>query len=216
METFSFKKDLQKGDFGPDVFKLQRFLEALGLGDFVPTGYFGEKTFTAVKAFQKYHDIVPISGFFGPKTRTVANGKIVTMNREKIWKTALFCLGTDASPHDIAPDEYGCAETVTTILQKADVEIPIFVSTYQLYQYLQTSRDFIRVDHPLPGDIIISPTGYGNGALPNGHTGIVDENGKIMSNSSADGIFTKNYSLEGWNDRYAVRGGYPVVFFRKI
>ena len=39
--------------------------------------------------------------------------------RSKLYLTALSCLGTDASPNDIAPDEFGCAETVNAIHKKA-------------------------------------------------------------------------------------------------
>ncbi len=69
----------------------------------------------------------------------------------------------------------------------------------------------------VPGTIIISPTGLGtNPQMPHGHVGIVSSDGKIMSNTSATGLWMENYDLVSWHERYAVGGGYPVKFFKKI
>ena len=139
-------------------------------------------------------------------------------NRLILFATAVKALGTDASPNDVAPDEYACAETVWDILAMAfplNVGFPFTVSTNQLYKFLKNCSQYIQVDNPLEGDIIISPTGYGNGVLPNGHTGIIGQLPLIMSNSSATGTFEENYTIDGWKARYAVKGGYPVYFFRR-
>ena len=104
----------------------------------------------------------------------------------KLYLTAISCLGIDASPNDVAPDEYGCAETVNAIHKKAfGFEIGGTVSTSRMYEALKASRFFTRVDMPKTGDVIISPTGYGNGNLTNGHVGIVGQDQRVMSNSSA-------------------------------
>jgi len=147
-------------------------------------------------------------------------------NRLILYAEALKCIGTDASPNDVAPDEVGCAETVSDILIYAfgtKVGISFTLSTNTLYKELLASKAFIQVDQPLEGDIIISPTGYGNGNLSNGHTGIVGQidntnrdNSIIMSNDSATGKFLENYTLGKWKARYKALGGYPVAFFRKI
>lgn len=138
-------------------------------------------------------------------------------NREKLHSAALSFLGKDASPNDVAPDELGCAESVN------DIFISVFgkpiggdVSTYRMYAALQTDQRFIRVDSPMAGDIVLSPTGYGNGGLSAGHVGIVDVDDKIMSNSSATGKWTQNYTIKTWTDYYKGKGGYPVLFFRVI
>lgn len=138
--------------------------------------------------------------------------------RSKLYLTALSFLGTDASPNDIAPDEFGCAETVNAIHKKAfGVEIGGDVSTYRLYKALLNHSRFIGVDDPLLGDIVISPTGYGNGKLPNGHVGIVSAGRMIMSNSSSsNGLFIENFDLDSWKTKYVDVGGYPMRFFRRI
>lgn len=147
-------------------------------------------------------------------------------NRLIIYAKALKSLGLDASPSDVAPDEVGCAETVCDIVidalgQKAGISFT--VSTNLLYKQLKASTKWTQVDQPLEGDIVISPSGYGNGNLSNGHTGIVGQIDNsshdmslIMSNSSATGTFEQNYTLGAWKARYAQLGGYPVAFFRKI
>ncbi len=197
-----------------DVYRLQNYLELNGYGDFIPSGIYGPKTRESVIKLQTNLSL-PATGFFGSMTREKVNANISKYNREQILKTAVDCLGMDASPDDIAPDEYGCAETVTTILRKAGVDIPIMVSTYELYKYLLNSNDFSIIAQPDGGDIIVSPTGRGNGNMKNGHTGIMYDTFYIMSsNSLKKGIFEKNYSIPTWVSKYKESGGFPVLFFR--
>lgn len=147
-------------------------------------------------------------------------------NRLTIYACALTFLGKDASPNDVAPDEVGCAETAYDILLAAlgkNVGISFTVSTNTLYNELRASKGYIKTDQPLEGDIWISPTGYGSGALPNGHVAIVGrvdnsnpENTQLMSNSSATGTFEQNYTVKTWKERYVTLGGYPCFIFRKL
>ena len=137
--------------------------------------------------------------------------------RNTLYLTALSCLGTDVTPNDIVPDEYGCAETVNAIYKKAfGVQIGGGPSTYLLYLVLCKHPKFIPIDIPDKGDIIISPSGFGNGNLPSGHVGIVSIDKKIMSNDSSTGIFKENYTLDSWKEKYVALGGYPMKFFRRI
>lgn len=211
-----FLKDLRLNSVGGDVFRLQKMLEQLKYDDFVPTGFFGPKTLHAVSEFQFDHDIED-TGFFGPITRAAMNEILGFSNREILFLTAVSCLGIDASPDDEAPDELGCADTVTSIIRKAKFSFPLLVSTAMLYRHLlEGVGGFQEVQTPLRGDIIISPTGYGSGSLTNGHTGIMGDNGLIMSNDSWTGLFKQNYNLETWKARYVDVGGFPMKFFRKM
>lgn len=138
-------------------------------------------------------------------------------NRAKLYAKALTFLGIDASPNDLAPDEYGCADTVSAIVLACFGPIMRYsVSTAELYNILNTSPQFKKVTEFNFGDIIISPTGKGDGRIPNGHVGIFGEGEEIMSNSSATGNFTNNYTLTTWVERYRTHGGYPIYFFRKL
>lgn len=135
----------------------------------------------------------------------------VETNREKLYNRAFSCIG-----HDIArtQDELGCAEAVSYLLvnlHTPDFPAAGYLSTKDLYHWLQ--KYFTAESIPLPGDIIISPTGYGNGHIPNGHVGIVGKN-HIMSNNSMTGLFDAYFTMQTWNKRYAQQGGYPVLFFR--
>ena len=138
-------------------------------------------------------------------------------NRLIFYNAALNALGTDASPNDIVPDELGCAETVNEIHKKAfGVPIGGDVSTYRMYAALQASPYFKRVKEPLEGDVIISPTGYGNIRIMTGHVGIVGELTKIMNNDSITGKFIQKYTLKTWKERWQDKGGYPIHFYRRV
>ncbi len=139
--------------------------------------------------------------------------------REILYNAALSLFNTDASPADRAPDDLACAETVNEIHKKAfGIRIEEEgLSTTKLYQALLSLKSmFLRVVDPLPGDIIISPTGYGTGAIRHGHVGIVSEAGMILSNDSNTGNLTAKYNIQSWVKRYKINGGFPVVFFRRV
>jgi hypothetical protein len=140
-----------------------------------------------------------------------------SINRVKLYLAALSFLGKDASPLDEAPDELGCADSVSKIILKTfPGVIKGSVSTKELFNQLNTSKEFARVSQFKFGDIIISPTGTGTGGLSNGHVGIVGEDETVMSNTSANGLWTSNYTITSWVARYRKLGGFPIVFFRKL
>lgn len=140
-----------------------------------------------------------------------------TPSGERLYRVAKAWLGKDASPADVAPDEYGCAETVNNIVFTAfDEDAGGDVSTYRMYRAIRNNKKFAEVKIPVKGDIILSPTGYGNGSIKNGHVGIIGANGVVMSNSSVSGLFRENYSIMEWRERYEIKGGYPVYFYRRI
>ena len=124
----------------------------------------------------------------------------------KIYQKALECLGLDMSTKE---DEYGCAEAVNKIFKLATGrEVGGDISTYRMYLSLRKDDDFIQSPYNLPGDIIISPTGFGKG---NGHVGIVSENNKIMSNNSANSLWEENYTIDEWRNKFK---DFPILFYR--
>lgn len=70
----AFETDLRYGSQGDEVWELQEFLTAQGVYTGPITGNFYALTLGGVKAFQTLHGVQPVSGFFGPITRGVANG----------------------------------------------------------------------------------------------------------------------------------------------
>lgn len=147
----------------------------------------------------------------------VLSGSNITWS-QKISFAALVYRGVDASPNNLAPNEVGCAESVTTILNQIDPRIPVLTGTGQLYSYLAGNSRFRRIYDPHAGCIVISPTGmrFANSDMPNGHTGIYINNTDIMSNSSATGLWTQNYNRDTWRSRYYDQGKYPVILFELI
>lgn len=137
-------------------------------------------------------------------------------NRVKLYAKALSFLGTDASPLDIAVDDLGCADSVSSVIKSVfPTAIPGSVSTAELNNQLKASPFFFKPKDIRPGDIIISPTGMGKtGKIKNGHVGIVGEDDEIMSNSSATGLWTTNYTFPTWIKRYREQGGYPLIIYR--
>ena len=130
-----------------------------------------------------------------------------------LYDVAKACLGKDMAPLE---NEYGCAEALNEVYKKAfGSPIGGGLSSYLLYHALKKGN-FLKVLEPLEGDIIISPTGFGNGNVKSGHVGIVSTNDKIMSNTSRNGLWEENYTLKGWKERFEIQGGYPVFFFRVI
>lgn len=123
---------------------------------------------------------------------------------------------TDPTPEDRIPDEVACTEVVTTILKEVYPETPRWTGTYSLYDWLLKSKDWKRVGQPEPGDVVVSPTGLGEGI---GHTGFVLEDATIASNNSYGpnkGKITVNYTVTSWITRYGARQKMPVVFFRHV
>jgi len=73
----SFGQNLSFGMRSVAVYNLQQFLVSQGLlAADLSSGYYGLKTLSAVKAFQRQQNIIPVSGFFGPLTRVKANSVV--------------------------------------------------------------------------------------------------------------------------------------------
>lgn len=130
-------------------------------------------------------------------------------NREKLYDVAYSCLGKDMAPLN---DTLGCAEALSHVLLKAgvpDLHKP-YLSSYELDRWLRTH--FKEVLEPLPGDIISSPTGTGNGLI-RGHVGIVGKQ-SIMSNNSLSGKWDYHWTMQKWLDYYEKYGKIPTKFYR--
>jgi hypothetical protein len=134
---------------------------------------------------------------------------------EKLLETAKLYIGKDASPNDLAPDELGCADTVSAIVHEAFPDFPAnILSTVVLNANLKAHPKFKLVKDPQPGDIIVSPT-VGKTV---GHTGICFEEARIASNNSFGpnkGRFTNNYSLAKWGSTFESKKGLAIHLYRR-
>lgn len=137
--------------------------------------------------------------------------------REHLYDVAKASIGFDMSPKDLAPDALACAESLNGVFQKAFGE-PIgtgaaLVGTNALYKTLLIDPRFEKTLSPLPGDIVISPTGYSSKGAQHGHCGIRGFE-TYMSNDSDTGKWKANYTLAAWYNVFNVTLGFPVVHFR--
>lgn len=171
-----------------------------------------------IKAFQELLSITIIEEKKVEETITIEEVKeqIKTMN-EKLYDLAVKYLGTDASPRDFSPDNLACAESVSTLLKELFGSFPIITGTWTLREQLKTDNRFERVTEPVKGCIIMSATGtskYGkNTTVPNGHVGIIGDNGKIYSNNYRNGVFSDHMTLDYWNSHLVKKGGYPIEYY---
>ena len=133
--------------------------------------------------------------------------------QKQIHVYATLLKGTDLSYK--VKNDVACAESVSRILYELRIIHYIITGTWTLYDLLEKSPRFVRVTTPQAGDIVVSPSGMGNGTML-GHTGIVDKNNRILSNDSGSGKFLSNYTILTWNARYKVKGGFPVYYYRII
>jgi hypothetical protein len=133
-------------------------------------------------------------------------------NQEHLLELARTKVGEDVSPNDIAPDELGCAESVSTLLGTL-IKFPVIVSTKVLYETLKNDTRFERTLKLEAGNIIISPTGYGTG---HGHTGIIGEHEIIYSNDSDTGTWQPNYTITSWVNNYRKKKGFPIFVFKLV
>lgn len=130
-------------------------------------------------------------------------------NSESLHTLAKSSVGKDVSPLDQAPDELGCAESVSNLIKMIERDFPIHVSTARLFE--ECSRRYKRTLEIKPGYILISPTGYGNGKVI-GHTGIIGES-VIYSNNSNTGLWDDKWTIDTWVKYYRGKGGLPLYVF---
>lgn len=132
-----------------------------------------------------------------------------------VYEYAKECIGKDMTE---TQSEYGCVEAINNVIEQATgLEVGGGYSTYLMYHAMKgRPTRFRQVYIPAKGDIIISPTGYGNRIIPNGHVGIVIDNEHIASNNSATDRWDDHLTLSFWKTYFGQRGGYPIYFFRVL
>ncbi len=124
-------------------------------------------------------------------------------------------VGIDVSPNDVAPDELGCAESVTYLLSLLTTFPTETFTGYLKDRLLAREWYDIKGDTPKPGDIVLSPTPYA-GSSNVGHVGIVGKNKTIYSNSSASGTWQQNYTIESWAKYFRDKKALELIFLRRI
>lgn len=134
-------------------------------------------------------------------------------SREKLYDTAYACIGLDMAP---TQNELGCAESLYYVMKKAGVpNLPkaAILSTAVMNEWLMRNMRVIPEKDALPGDIIMSPTGWPGSTLKNGHTGVLGKY-SIMSNNSATWKWDYHWTLPEWKAYYQGKGGIKTLFYR--
>lgn len=123
-----------------------------------------------------------------------------------------LCKGVDLSM--LAPDELGCAESVSRLLNILDDRTPIVTGTWTLNDYiLKNGSRFEILKKAEDGCIVMAVTGTGNGILKNGHVGFYVK-GRVLSNNSYTGEWDDHYSIEEFVARYHGLGGFIIRFYK--
>lgn len=137
----------------------------------------------------------------------------VLSNREKLHELALSSIGTDASPDDHAPDEFGCSESLSAIIQALHHDFSSeILSTAQLANTLDDDKRFRRTVIPKRGCIIVSP----RTSEINGHCGIWTEGERIISNDSKTGLMKNNYSFASWVKTFKEGRGLRILIWEPL
>lgn len=136
------------------------------------------------------------------------------MNKEtnSIHIEALKWLGKDASPLDVAPDELGCAESVSNIIRQV-IDFPLITGTWTLMEKLNNDPHFILVDIDdiKKGDVLLYATGEVAEAPFVGHV-FISDGAELMSNTSTTGNWEKNYTLAKAREHWEGVGYKPHVY----
>src|SRR3990167_7684665 len=177
----------------------------------------GEDTFTEAMWLEKIWEVIKkIQKILGIPTGNEPAPVPALSNREKLYEVSKASISKEMSPNDIAPDELACVESLNEVYKKAFGTVIsmglAYTSTAALLGVLASDGRFKGVHEPLFGDIIISPTGAGNGTI-RGHCGVIGKSW-IMSNDSRTGKWEPNYTLAQWTGFFNGKGELPVHFFR--
>lgn len=137
-----------------------------------------------------------------------------TMHSIQLYQAGKDNLGKVLSGNDRV---LGCAATVNALAKLAwGHDIGGDASTTKMYEALQDETKYEPVVDPLPGDIIISPTGTSLlGSDIHGHVGIVAYYG-ILSNSSETGELHENFTVDTWNKYFRDTLQFPVFYYRPL
>jgi len=125
---------------------------------------------------------------------------VVESKSQKLYDLSYSLIGKHLTLDNSVPALYGCAQALSYVLKEFGCPIPDkgISSTNEMDKWLQ--KNCTQVDKPDVGDIIISVS-YTGIAGARGHVGVVGHKA-IMSNDSETGLWSTNWSLQGWLGHY--------------
>lgn len=134
---FTFTRDHSMGNSGGEVMEIQKFLNnkgfviaASGAGSpGMESSYFGAKTQAAVAKFQAANGIAPAAGYWGPKTRAVANSMNVMVSPTPTVYPTVYPTGVGPTPTVVDTTLSGSAGSISVTSTSEDVEDEVFTGT---------------------------------------------------------------------------------------
>ena len=184
------------GSQNADVTQLQGDLRVLGYFSYPEnTGYFGEITETAVKAFQKDHGLEQngkVGLTTGPLIKAEADQKRppVTETGAKIAASAQHYVGIPYRWAGRDESGFDCSGFVDFLYAQQGIELAR--TSQDLYGQGSATSD------PKPGDLVFFST-YDSGAS---HVGVYLGNNQFISATSSHGIKVDSLSDGYWGPRY--------------
>jgi cell wall-associated NlpC family hydrolase len=192
------KNNLEYGDRGKSVKKVQNKLRSLGYYADNIDGIFGDHTQTAVSQYQRANGLL-VDGIVGPQTRSSLFSQQQKKNNEKTSRVpstnselitnAKQLVGTPYEWGGTTPEGFDCSGFLKYVFENNGMNIPRTVSDIWNYG--------ISVEQPRVGDLVFFET-YKPGPS---HAGIYIGNGKFL-HSSSDGVMTSKMNLDYWQSRY--------------
>lgn len=137
------------------------------------------------------------------------NLPVVPPKSPTVWLSELCkaSIGLDLSVQ--APNELGCADSLSRLIGKIFPDFPSFLSTIALNSHLASIDKRFKRCGVKPWVIIVSPTVGGN----IGHCGILGDNDVIYSNNSKTGKWDKHWTLKKWIAYYRTQKGLQILLY---
>lgn len=183
---------LEKGSQGNAVTQLQQDLRVLGYFTFSSnTGYYGEITEDAVKAFQKDHKL-EVNGKVGQTTGPVIQeeaAKKTPQGKAAIVNTAMQLVGTPYAWGGTTPSGFDCSGFVRYVYGQNGIQLGR--TSYDMFNQGTAVTDLQL------GDLVFFAT-YDSGAS---HVGIYVGNNSFVS-STDNGVKVDSFSNSYWGPRY--------------
>ncbi|GAX90468.1 C40 family peptidase [Effusibacillus lacus] len=190
-------KTLEKEVEGQEVATLQQDLRILGYFKYpTNTGYYGEITEAAVKAFQK-DNALEQTGKVDPDTTGKKIAELAAKKLEEIQKnsgalleTAKSLVGVPYAWGGTTPSGFDCSGFVRYVFSQKGVDLAR--TSHDMYKQGTAVTDL------QPGDLVFFAT-YDSGAS---HVGIYLGDGQFISSTSSHGVKIDSFSSSYWGPRY--------------
>lgn len=114
-----------------------------------------------------------------------------------------------------APNELGCAETVSRMIRVLHPEFGVYVGTPEFRSALDASLFFTRIPSWNAKDGTIHMAETGTGLYKHGHVG-VQWGVSVLSNNSFTGKVASHMTVDYFDEYYFQKGGFPRQYYKLI